>query len=507
MSAATTIITDKMDQTSFNSDLCSLCFNYKTESLRTTEMSDRIEKYLHIKMEYSSNGICLSCFNSIEAFHEFYRRVHDAHRNLQQSLMPVRKQVDKELSTETFKTEEDSPNNITQVKEVIRDSSNTIGFMNVDNQTENICTKAEKHTPEESFKKTDYDKSKRTSKMLMKEGVCSDIEQKMLNFYNIKCEKCEDSEFTSFKMLSRHYRTVHNKQGYIKCCKRNIRVNDKYYLRNHMFKHLQPDSCRCKVCGKELSSLVTLKHHMNLHKPEEERPFQCSHCKKSFCCKNDLNNHEKAIHVPENERQDFICDMCGKVFQRVATLKYHLSTVHLQDRKYICEICAKCFTTPSGLRTHINAVHSLHKPIQCHKCQKWLKTTGTFQKHLQLHQNNTYPCSHCDKVCKSSTSLRSHLVKHSEKRPYSCENHSAQHNAGSGYKCPDCPKLFVNMSNYYTHKKRMHSSEKVKNCGEDQQVPSQKRCQVPEQMFRNDVTELLQPTGKIETTELLNCLT
>lgn len=52
---------------------------------------------------------------------------------------------------------------------------------------------------------------------------------------------------------------------------------------------------------------------MILHKPAEERPFQCSECDKRFCCKNDLKNHEKAIHVPENKREDYICDVCGKV--------------------------------------------------------------------------------------------------------------------------------------------------------------------------------------------------
>lgn len=51
---------------------------------------------------------------------------------------------------------------------------------------------------------------------------------------------------------------------------------------------------------------------------------------------------------------------------------------------------------------------------------KRLKTKDTFQKHLQLHQNNSYPCTHCNKVCNSSASLRSHLVKHSEERPYPC---------------------------------------------------------------------------------------
>lgn len=52
---------------------------------------------------------------------------------------------------------------------------------------------------------------------------------------------------------------------------------------------------------------------MILHRPAEERPFQCSECDKRFCCKNDLKNHEKAIHLPESKREDFICDVCGKV--------------------------------------------------------------------------------------------------------------------------------------------------------------------------------------------------
>lgn len=38
-----------------------------------------------------------------------------------------------------------------------------------------------------------------------------------------------------------------------------------------------------------------------------------------------------------------------------------------------------------------------------------------------------------------------------------------QHVEGSHYNCPYCSKAFVNMSNYYTHRRRMHSSEKKVN--------------------------------------------
>lgn len=68
----------------------------------------------------------------------------------------------------------------------------------------------------------------------------SEEDEKLRNFYNLKCEVCGVILLT-FIELRAHYRTVHSiRRGYVKCCKRKM-VN-RGALQEHMFWHLNPDA-------------------------------------------------------------------------------------------------------------------------------------------------------------------------------------------------------------------------------------------------------------------------
>lgn len=70
----------------------------------------------------------------------------------------------------------------------------------------------------------------------------ADEDEKLRNFYNLKCEVCGAISLT-FIELRAHYRTVHSiSRGYVKCCKRKM-VN-RGALQEHMFWHLNPDAFR-----------------------------------------------------------------------------------------------------------------------------------------------------------------------------------------------------------------------------------------------------------------------
>lgn len=168
-------------------------------------------------MEFDESQLCWDCSNSIENFHKFYEKVHAAQKNYSNYLINKKKELDiKFTETKNYLNCNDNPTNSFLQKE---ENENIV-------PNKNKCNGTKK------------------SKMSKLKTIIDETETKMLEFYNIKCEKCEDNNFSSFKMLNKHYISIHNTQGYIKCCKRNIRVNDKYYLRNHMLKHLQPETCR-----------------------------------------------------------------------------------------------------------------------------------------------------------------------------------------------------------------------------------------------------------------------
>lgn len=224
--------------------------------------------FAYFQMEYSS-GICLNCYNSVESFHEFFERVHAAQKNWKQFIVDkdaILQPSTKSSSTQTCEILESR--NSSECERIVYDQIITEREQFLNNEQgdtskvfpkakcKKLKTESESGQSEKLLKEIsefDYNCDNSSSESLAKtkktklskaRQISDEIEKKMVEFYNIKCEKCEDLPFTDFKMLNKHYSTVHNTQGYIKCCKRNIRANDKSYLRSHMFKHLQPDTCR-----------------------------------------------------------------------------------------------------------------------------------------------------------------------------------------------------------------------------------------------------------------------
>ncbi|XP_076080826.1 uncharacterized protein LOC143051782 [Mytilus galloprovincialis] len=90
----------------------------------------------------------------------------------------------------------------------------------------------------------------------------------------------------------------------------------------------------CHVCGKTLSTLYTLRNHIQNH--YGHKPFSCDECGKTFSIKTHLITH-KRVHTGE---KPYICQCCGKHFQRYSAVQRHLLFVHkvekgLKGRDYV----------------------------------------------------------------------------------------------------------------------------------------------------------------------------
>ncbi|XP_021931003.1 zinc finger protein 154-like isoform X2 [Zootermopsis nevadensis] len=294
-------------------------------------------------------------------------------------------------------------------------------------------------------------------------------------FYNYSCRICEPgiSVFSSFFLLTKHYRLKHNTRGYVLCCGRKLL--SKPLLASHMMKHLQPSIYKCRECGKELANEVTYEEHMIRHLPEHKRPFRCELCLRGFANKGKLQYHMR-IHLPDEEKLASVCDTCGKKFANDRSLLSHQRYVHEKVREVMCHICPKTFPRQSALKQHLYTHVAKSEQKQCDDCGKWLKNDSTFQSHIKSHGSQLFSCPHCDKVYKFAQSLRAHLQSHSDARPHEClecgktfklkkvlMTHAVQHTGERPYKCPHCPRTFASSGNYYSHKKRMHANEKAGN--------------------------------------------
>ncbi|KAJ3605881.1 hypothetical protein NHX12_027924 [Muraenolepis orangiensis] len=132
---------------------------------------------------------------------------------------------------------------------------------------------------------------------------------------------------------------------------------------------------------------------------------------------------------------------------------------------YHCITCEKVFSTPHGLEVHVRRSHSGVRPFGCSICRK---TFG--------HAEKSFECKMCGKTFKRSSTLSTHLLIHSDTRPYPCQycgkrfhqksdmkKHTYIHTGEKPHKCQVCGKAFSQSSNLITHS-RKHTGFKPFGC-------------------------------------------
>ncbi|KAL4712747.1 hypothetical protein ACJJTC_008044 [Scirpophaga incertulas] len=170
----------------------------------------------------------------------------------------------------------------------------------------------------------------------------------------------------------------------------------------------------CIICYRSFFTELALKNHSWLHCADgrDVKLYKCSTCGEGYDFKNDL------IHHLKTHKTSGICQFCGRSFRTEKNLTAHIS-VHLSSRKsFTCKICGRSYNTMSNLRAH-NITHSTDRP---------------------------YICNICHKSFKRNQDLKFHINQHTGERPY---------------KCPFCDKCFASSGNCYSHRSRMHPGRKV----------------------------------------------
>lgn len=116
------------------------------------------------------------------------------------------------------------------------------------------------------------------------------------------------------------------------------------------------NKCECGVSFKRKSHL---KHHISSVHSKSKIKVQCDFCKKNF--------HPLALsrHVKlsckqkcENVCNEFVCDVCGRVFKRKDHLKTHTESLH-EKKKIKCRFCSKMLHPLSYSRHIKQACHPI----------------------------------------------------------------------------------------------------------------------------------------------------
>lgn len=238
----------------------------------------------------------------------------------------------------------------------------------------------------------------------------------------------------------------------------------------------------CIYCKKNLSSYKEMVEHNKTHR-------ECNLCSKTFSSFKSFRVHYKYVHLDVGESiPKFVCDICGKEFQRKKNIVMHMRSYHNGERNFPCDICNKAFFARSQLVKH-RALHTDERPFVCRICSKDFKSMKGLTYHEQTHEETkntdgkfniskkkilgTYICTHCGKKSRGITALKIHERIHTNELPHECivcnkkfrapislMIHKRIHTGEKPYQCDLCPAKF-RVSHYLTTHKKSHGGNDV----------------------------------------------
>lgn len=177
--------------------------------------------------------------------------------------------------------------------------------------------------------------------------------------YQFICHVCLE-EFPKMFLLSTHTRAKHSCLPRVACmCGKMLATWDSLlaHHRKHSSDTFEYD---CNICHAKFKTRNGLSIHIKFKHTKQPQQFICHECGKNFATSHILKIHEK-VHLPDDEKYTFECQICKKMLTTATSLKLHISTVHEHNKQFICELCNKGFSTKSNLRSHLIC----HTTVSC----------------------------------------------------------------------------------------------------------------------------------------------
>ena len=168
----------------------------------------------------------------------------------------------------------------------------------------------------------------------------------------------------------------------------------------------------------------------------------------------------------------FMCPICGKEYDKVKTLHWHIKQQHMRAR-FKCMECGKEYMENYRLEEHIKTVH-LGQEYQCpyEGCKRKYQAKKSLDNHIAIHKKEfLFQCEICDRGFRHKVQFEGHMNKHYGIKPYECATcgrcythgvdltrHVKICGKGKTEKCTFCNKAFMYKKNVLQHIKKVHES-------------------------------------------------
>ena len=181
--------------------------------------------------------------------------------------------------------------------------------------------------------------------------------------HHLKVEPIHQCEICGKKFTLRLYLRQHKKRHLdinytCDLCGAVLRSGKMSILKHMRVSHLKSTKTMCNICGKPFSCINSLRNHLPTHDPV--RKHQCGICEAKFATKNKLERHHNMVH---ESNRPFECPVCKKCYAKRHLLNDHMKFTHKQklkeQKKFACILCGNSFERANVLHQHLRNRHQV----------------------------------------------------------------------------------------------------------------------------------------------------